>query len=81
MSVAKTFGRMLTDDNGAPSEMRVAKFVVIVSTAVVWTVISLVELTLHDIPPNVLYLNVALITGKAVQKFGEKKEKENTNGN
>jgi len=72
MELTKLINDIFTDNNDKFSLMRISKFIALSTTFAVWGIVSIETCKLHDIPPNLTYLLIALVLGKAVQKLGER---------
>jgi hypothetical protein len=62
----------LQEDNGGFSATRLAFLLWVVGVLVVWIIDSISSKTLERIDPSVTAILGILMTGKVVQKFGEK---------
>ncbi len=63
--------QLIGDQAGNLSSMRAAMLLGLVIVLGAWLVVSIHQHALQNLPDNILYLLIALISGKAVQKFGE----------
>ncbi len=66
---------LIKDPNGQQSMMRVMTIFVIGLTMVVWALMTWKTGGMIDIPENILWLNAAIISGKAGQRFFETDQK------
>lgn len=63
---------MIEDNAGGISTMRVICITWTAAVGAIWVLIALSTQTLPDIPTGVLMLTGWLISGKVVQRFGER---------
>jgi hypothetical protein len=66
------FLEFFQEDNGGFSATRLAFLLWVIGVLVVWIIESLSSKTLEHIDPTVTTILGILMTGKVVQKFGEK---------
>ena len=73
----------LQEDNGNFSSSRLAFLLWVVGVLLVWAIASIKSGSLLDIPESVATVIGILMTGKVVQKFGEKppEKADKTDGN
>jgi hypothetical protein len=62
------------DNSGGFSSIRLIAVIWIVIVAIVWVYTSFTVGYLADIPESAIILTIALISGKVIQRFGEKNE-------
>lgn len=68
----------LQEDNGAFSSSRLAFLLWVIGVLLVWMMVSFKSGSLQEIPETVATIIGILMTGKVVQKFGEKPVANNT---
>jgi hypothetical protein len=71
----ENFLQFLQEDNGSFSSSRLAFLLWAIGTLLVWVVVSYKLNSLQVIPESVITIIGILMTGKVVQKFGEKPTK------
>ena len=69
-------GRLIKDRDGKPSAMRLVQLIWGLGLFGVWSYMSIHAGTLVAIPESVIVIFIGVITGKAIQSFGEGKQKK-----
>ena len=62
------------EDAGKTSSIRVVNLIWIIAVAITWGYCSIAGGEIQDLPSNILFLTIALVTGKLIQKPFETKK-------
>jgi hypothetical protein len=65
---------LLSDNSGGISTIRGLAVAWLLTLCGVWTYVALRTLTLPDIPAGVQWVTALIVSGKVIQRFGEKPE-------
>ena len=68
--------QFLQDEKGMFSSTRLVFLIWSIGMLACWIIISIGQQKFADIPDNAMWILLSLMTGKAVQKFGESKQEK-----
>uniref|UniRef100_A0A7V3JAH1 Uncharacterized protein n=1 Tax=candidate division CPR3 bacterium TaxID=2268181 RepID=A0A7V3JAH1_UNCC3 len=75
----KSFLREMLSESVRVSLMRVVSLIVVFNVMLVWTIVCIYKREVVDMPWGVVSIVAVVVTGKAVQKFGENRYVDRVN--
>jgi hypothetical protein len=70
----KTISNFLSDNSGGMSSMRLIMAVWFLGALVLWMLVSFQKAEIQPMPESIITLLGIVLSGKVVQRFGEKQE-------